>query len=395
MIGVTGTAGKTTTAALIDSVLTTAGRRVGSLNDLANFDGAALECSSGDTPHADVLADWLARMAANACEFAVVEFSSQALAQHRLSGVSLDMACVTNVRRDHLDYHATVHNYRATKARLFDHLRDGGSAVVNLDDRGCCDYLRALEGPALSVGMINNADVTAVVIERFASEQTFLINAGSESTPVRTRIIGDHHVYNCLVAAAVGLLNDVPLSVIARGLERIESIPGRLERLECGQPFGVFIDVACSPQALSLSLETLREVTDGRLLCVFGADGQQPAELRPLLGQCVEAQADVAIVTDDNPCGEDATQIVSDILRGFDSLQNAVVMHDRTRAICWALSNARQGDCVLIAGKGHDHGQNVGGQCCWFDDREVARHWLYEQGRTPGIGIGWPGMRAA
>jgi UDP-N-acetylmuramoyl-L-alanyl-D-glutamate--2,6-diaminopimelate ligase len=230
--------------------------------------------------------------------------------------------------------------------------------------------------------MIASADLTAVVIERSAAEQTFLLSAGSEATPVRTRVIGDPHVYNCLTAAAVGLLYGLSLSEIARGLEQVESVPGRMERMECGQPFGVFVDSAQSPDGLGVVLEALREVTERRLICVFGLDAQRDAQLRPLVGQTVEAYADIAVVTDNNPRDDDPTHIASDILRGFDSLDNAVVMHDRAKAICWALSLARPGDCVLIAGKGQDDEQHIGPHRYWFDDREITCRWLYEQGQT-------------
>jgi UDP-N-acetylmuramoyl-L-alanyl-D-glutamate--2,6-diaminopimelate ligase len=311
----------------------------------------------------------------------VLEVSSHALSQLRLAGLALDMACVTNVRRNHLDYHATIRNYRETKGRLFGYLRPGGAAVLNLDDAACQEYLQRLDGPVLTVGMIASADLTAVVVERFAAEQTFLLSAGSDATPVRTRIIGDQHVYNCLTAAAVGLLYGVSLSEIARGLEKIECVGGRMERIECGQPFSVFVDSAQTPDALAIVLEALREVTVGRLICVFGADGDGDAEMRPLIGQAVEAFTDVAVVTDDNPRSEDPMQIAADILRGFDSLNNVVVMHDRAKAICWALSLARPGDCVLIAGKGPDDEQHIGPHRYWFDDREIACRWLYEQGQ--------------
>jgi UDP-N-acetylmuramoyl-L-alanyl-D-glutamate--2,6-diaminopimelate ligase len=385
VIGVTGTAGKTSSVALIDSVLTVAGHRVGSLSDLAHFDGLTLEIPTGETPDAAYLARRLARMEANGCGFAVIEASSQSLSQHRLAGVALDIACITNVRRDHLDYHNTPQNYRQTKARLFKHIRLGGTAVLKLDDAACVEYLRTLDSPVLTAGMIASAEVTAVVIERCKSEQTFLLSAGDEAVPVRTRIIGDQHVYNCLTAAAVGLLYAVPLPLIARGLERIECLPGRMERLECGQPFGVFIDAAQTPDALGVVLEALREVSDGRLICVFGVDARQETQLRPIVGQAVEALADIAIVTDLNPRDEDPNRIADDILRGFDSLEHAVVLHDRAKAISWALSKARPGDCVLIAGKGLDDRQYIGSQCHWFDDREIACRWLYEEAQQTGF----------
>jgi len=168
------------------------------------------------------------------------------------------------------------------------------------------------------------------------------------------------------------------LPTVVRGLEGVEQVPGRLERIQCGQPFGVFVDFAHTPDALTHSLRTLREVTQGRLLCVFGAGGDRDRQKRPLMGAAVESLADVAIVTSDNPRSEDPWQIAADVLQGFQEPGEAELMLDRTKAIHWALGNARLGDCVLIAGKGHEDYQIIGDRRIPLDDREIARTWLYE-----------------
>jgi UDP-N-acetylmuramoyl-L-alanyl-D-glutamate--2,6-diaminopimelate ligase len=379
VIGITGTNGKTTTSCLIASILATAGRRVGILGTLGYFDGVDAVEGSHTTPPAEDLARWLARMVANDCSHAVMEVSSHALHQSRVAGVVLDAACVTNVRRDHFDYHRTAHDYRLAKSKLFDHLAAEGFAVINADDPTAAGYLHLLDGPVLTVATRSAAEITGRLLERSASEQTFLLSAGSECVPVRTQMIGDHHISNCLVATAVGLAYGINLTTVVRGLEAVGHVPGRLERIECGQPFGVFVDFAHTPDALENTLRTLRDVTSGRLICVFGAGGDRDREKRPLMGQVVEKIADRAIVTSDNPRGEDPQKIIRQILDGFRCPSQARVIVDRAEAIRAVLAQeARPGDCVLIAGKGHETHQIVGQDRLPFDDREIAREWLYE-----------------
>ena len=168
----------------------------------------------------------------------------------------------------------------------------GSFAVINADDRTSTSYLAQINGPVLTIGMDSPAEVTGTLIERFISEQTFLLTAGSETVPVRTRMIGKHHVYNCLVAAAVGLAYGIDLATVVRGLEAVDHVPGRLQRLECGQPFGVFVDYAHTPDALAGSLRALRDVTEGRLICLFGAGGDRDRRKRPLMAAAVQSGAD-------------------------------------------------------------------------------------------------------
>lgn len=378
VVGVTGTNGKTTTTWLIASVLEAAGFRTGLTSTIANCDGAAVEPSQLTTPSAPQLADWMSRMVANGCTHAVMEVSSHALAQARTSGIQFDAACFTNVRRDHLDFHNTLQNYRDAKARLLKQLGPEGFVVVNADDVVANSFLSLTTQPSLTIGLKSDAQLTATIIDRHLGEQTFLLHAGDESVPVRTRIIGEQHVYNCLTAAAVGLLYGIELADIVRGLERLDKVPGRMERIDCGQGFGVFVDYAHTPEALEAVLRSLRALTAGRLICVFGAGGDRDRGKRPLMAKAVEAWADVAVITDDNPRHEDPSKIRRDILCGFESLDAIVTKPDRAEAVAWALDQAVPGDCVLIAGKGHEEFQSVGSTRRWFDDREIARQWLYQ-----------------
>lgn len=378
VIGVTGTNGKTTTTCLIARMLATSGYKVGLLGTLGYFDGAECDTSTHTTPPADRMAQYLARMVQNGCSHAVIEVSSHGLDQSRLAGVDLDSLCITNVRRDHLDYHRTMDDYRAAKSKALDYLAPEGFAVINADDPTSADYLRVVDGPVLTVATRAAAEITGTLFEQQLSEQTFLLTAGSDTTPVRTRMIGLHHVYNCLEAAAVGLAYGLDLPAVVRGLESVEYIPGRLQRIECGQPFGVFVDYAHTPDALEGSLATLRSGTAGRLICVFGAGGDRDEEKRPLMGRAVEAGCDQAIVTNDNPRHEDPQAILDDLLEGFQRPDLAMVIPNRADAIRRALSSAGPGDCVLIAGKGHENYQIIGDQRVPMDDYQIASDWLYE-----------------
>lgn len=385
VIGVTGTNGKTTTTCLIASILQAAGYQPGVMGTLGYCDSREISAAELTTPGAEVLAPWLARMAAEGCTHAVMEVSSHALSQSRVAGIAFDSVCFTNIRRDHLDYHTTLQNYRAAKARLLDHLAPHGFAVINSDDPGSAEILKLVTGPALSVGIDQPAEITATIVERFASEQTFLLSAGNETAVVRTRMIGDHNVENCLVATAIGLGYGISLATIVRGLEAAGQVPGRLERIECGQDFGVFVDYAHTPDALAVSLQALRQVYAGRLICVFGAGGNRDRKKRPLMAAAVERAADMAIVTTDNPRREDPSDICDQIVSGFSGSADMRVILDRGEAIAWALAEARPGDVVLIAGKGHETHQVFGKRKVPLDDREVARGWLYDRPTAPRV----------
>ncbi|QDU93434.1 UDP-N-acetylmuramoyl-L-alanyl-D-glutamate--2,6-diaminopimelate ligase [Lignipirellula cremea] len=378
--GVTGTNGKTATSMLIASVLEAGGRGVGFTSSLGYSDGVKPEPASLTTPAAPQLAMWMQRMAANGCTDAVVEISSDALAQRRTAGLELDAAVLTNVRRDHIEEHGSIINYRKAKARIFKQLKPHGFAVVNADDPVSYKLLEEIDCPTITIGMKREAEITAQVLERSASEQTFLLSAGSETAAVRTRMIGDHHIYNCLTASAVGLVSGLDLASVVRGLETLDALPGRMERIECGQSFSVHVDNACSPHALAAALHSLRAVTRGRIFCVFGAEGDRDQDHRPLLGRVAERGSDWTVITSNNPGRESQMQIAHDILDGYQNPEKAHLLPDRAEAIYMALEKAKPGDAVLIAGKGQQLIQRIGGVEQPFDDRQTARDWLYDLG---------------
>lgn len=378
VIGVTGTNGKTTTACLIARMLHRVGYRVGFLGTLGYFDGVDCDDATHTTPPADKIARYFQRMVQNGCSHVVLEASSHALDQYRLAGFSLDSLCVTNLRRDHLDYHGSLEAYHEAKARALELVDPTGFGVFNADDPGVVRLANRFDGPALTIGMEAEAEISAQLVEQHRSEQTFLLCAGSDVVPVRTRMIGLHHVYNCLSAAAVGLTLGLELSEVVAGLEAVEFVTGRLQRLEFGQPFGVFLDYAHTPDALSGCLETLRHVTEGRVIVVFGAGGDRDQGKRSLMGQAAEALADRIILTDDNPRNEEPISIIGDILRGIENHDRVEVIPDRRTAIREALREAKPGDCVLIAGKGHETYQEIGFDRFPLDDYEIARNWLLD-----------------
>ena len=379
-IGVTGTAGKTVTAMLLASILEKAGDAVGVISSIGYSDSLTQTASKPHTPATEEFAEWLGRAATAGCQSAVVELSSTALAERRAAGLELDAVVLTNIRRDHLELHNTQAAYQKAKRRAFSLLKNGGVSVLNADDHRSRNLLAELDTPSLTYGLHAEADIGATVVERHISEQLFILSAGGESVPVRTRMIGDHHVSNCLAAATACLALGIDLQTIARGLEAVTHIPGRLERLECGQPFGVFVDAAQSPETLALSMKTVRQVTRGRVYVIAGCEGGRDKTIRPLMGRVLERGAPVPIITSNDPRHEEPLEIAHAMLDGFERPHKAHIIPNRAEAIHWALSEARDGDSVLITGKGDRVGQVIGRRRLAHDDREIACEWLYSRG---------------
>lgn len=387
-VGVAGDWGKTCVSLLIGSMLEAAERSVSVQAPLVPpEDGSDPLVRSGE------LAQWLHRSAVRGSTHAIMEINSRSLAARRLAGIELDLAVLTNLGRAHLDWHGTVRNYREAQRRILEYVKPHGVLVVNADDRGWSQAVQQVDAPRLTYGLKNSADVTARLLERELAEQTFLLMAGDEAVPVRTRIPGDAHLSNCLAAATAGLLMGLDLPQIARGLERLDKIPGRMERLECGQPFGVFVDKASTPETLAGTLNALRRVTPGRLFCVFGAEGDRYAQDRPLLGRTIERVATQAVLTSNNPREEPPLRIIHDLLDGFSKTSRARVIPDREKAIRWALEQAQPGDTVLIAGKGCEPVQWIGQRGRKWDDRELACRWLYESPSCEPELLPFPGTR--
>jgi len=371
-IGVTGTHGKTTVAKLVTSILQAAGERVGAIDSLDTCDGIVSYQGKRSSSQPE-LAHWTAEMQAAGCTHCVLEIDSRALAQRRLAGVELDAAVLTNLRREKAHQHATRRNYRRATQRIFTNLKPAGFAAINADDRAAQRLLSKLDVPVMTAAIHADAEVSAALVERHASEQTVLLTAGNDMIPLRTRMIGDQHTSNCLLAAATALALGVDLATVVRGLEAVESIPGRMQRIECGQSFGVFLDVADSPDRLAVCLKTLRQVARGRTICVANADNPGPADERPWIGRVLERGASLGLITTSGRNYEPALQSIHDVLDGYDRPAKAHAIPDREQAIEWALSQARPGDCVLIAGcRDGKSPRSAAG----LDEADLARQWL-------------------
>ena len=379
-IGVTGTYGKTTTEILTVSILEAANHTSGIIGSQGYCDGMKVETRSHRTPTATDLVNQLSRMRTNGCTHSVIEMSSECLATRQGCGIALDAAVYTNIRRGNLNVHGTVQNYRRATERMVEYLKPKGFAVINADDPGCQSLVAKLDCPAITYSMKHEAEVTATLVERFRGEQTFLLNAGADSIPVRTKIIGNEHIYNCLAAAATALVFDIDLATIAAGLEATNDLPSRMQRIECGQPFGVFVDGAPTTECMSAQLRTLRSVTEGQLFCVVNPSLNQASVERAQMGRILEQLCDETVITESviGPAGQ--MPAMHDMLDGFDRPARARLLPNRAKAICWALGEAQPGDSVFIAGGPY----NV---CCPFSDdkalsfdRDIASYWLRQIG---------------
>jgi UDP-N-acetylmuramoyl-L-alanyl-D-glutamate--2,6-diaminopimelate ligase len=352
VIGITGTSGKTTVARLMSSIFDAAGARTGLIDSLGSWDGCDCRPASDAEPAPPALARAMARMQANGLTHAIVEVSSQALSQSLLSGVELHAACVTHIGRDHLDWHGSLENYRQAKRRILDHLHVDGVAILNADCQESMRMLATLNQPALTIGLRQSAEITAQIIEQHVNEQTFVLTAGDDSVAVRTAIVGDHHVYNCLTAAATCLAYGIELTTIARGLEALDSLPGRMERVVCGDGFSIYVDAAKTPETLKACLRAARQVTKGRLICVFGADELATREQLRALGRVAGALADVSVIACNGPRETSCRDNSRDIVHGFADPRKAHVILDRREAIAWALEQASESDTVVVSGMG-------------------------------------------
>jgi UDP-N-acetylmuramoyl-L-alanyl-D-glutamate--2,6-diaminopimelate ligase len=382
-LGVTGTNGKTTVTRLLESVAVAAGQRAGVIGTLgARVDGAELPLAR-TTPEADELQALLARMRDARVETVAMEVSSHALAQHRVDGVSFAAACFTNLSQDHLDFHATMDDYFVAKAALFTTDRVG-VAAVNLDDA----YGRELavrcalnDLPALKFGIAaRDADIVATDLVPDATGTTFRLadRRGGATADVVFPHPGRFNVSNALAAAATALAGGLAFEAVVAGLEAPVTVPGRLERIDAGQPFTVLVDYAHTPAALESVLAAARDLAGtNKVVLVFGCGGDRDADKRPLMGRAAARGADVVVVTSDNPRSEDPATIAAAALEGVTAAGgDAGVELDRRLAIRCAIAEAGPGDVVVIAGKGHETGQTVAGMTIAFDDRVVAREEL-------------------
>jgi UDP-N-acetylmuramoyl-L-alanyl-D-glutamate--2,6-diaminopimelate ligase len=381
VIAVTGTHGKSTVIALLDSIFSVAGKHCGTISGVGCYDG--MSHSQGvEVPSAPELASRLERMVAAGCTHALVEVSSEALAQAAFAGVAFDAVCITNVSDAHLDLHNSVVSYRNLKRRILDSLDPAGVAVFNADDPVSIKWLTHVDCPVLTYGTKDQAEVSAYLVEQHSNEQVFMLSAGSHSAAVRTTMIGQHHVSNCLAAAAIALSYEIDLQTIAAGIEAVEKLPGRMERVDCGQGFPVYVDAADTAESLRASLRTARHLSTGRVVCVLGDPGQATYSEQLAIAHVVGRLADVAIVARAFPEEE--------IGVGDSECRACVeIVADRAEAIACAVELAKPGDVVVIAGSRWEPQRAYGMFAVEKEEGDAAltRHLLYARAKQPMLRI--------
>ena len=378
LAAVTGTNGKTTTTNLLKELLErTAGAKVGLIGTNRNMIGEAELPAHRTTPESYELQSLLRQMADEGCAYVVMEASSHALAQRRTAGLTFDAAVFTNLTQDHLDYHHTMEEYRDAKGRLFQQCK---TAVLNLDDEAGRWYQDRVSCPVFTYSENKTgADLSAANIRLFPSHVEFEALTLGQLSRVYLPIPGGFSIYNALAALAAGLCLGLELEDMARVTPSVRGVKGRVEVVPVPRAYTVIIDYAHTPNALENILTTARDFTAGRLICLFGCGGDRDKTKRPIMGAIVGELADVAVVTSDNPRTEDPRAIIDDILAGMEGAEAALhVEPDRRAAIGWALDQGRPGDVIVLAGKGHETYQEIGGVRYHMDEREIVADWFNE-----------------
>jgi UDP-N-acetylmuramoyl-L-alanyl-D-glutamate--2,6-diaminopimelate ligase len=397
MIGVTGTDGKTTTVRLIASVLEAAGYRVGLISTVGALIGGE-EIDTGfhtTTPDAPAVQQYLARMVQADSQYAVIEATSHGLAQQRVLGCEFDVAVVTNITHEHLDYHGTSEEYRAAKARLFESLRTSYRkpgvtkvSVLNADDSSY-DFLEAYAAErSHSYGIECPCDVQATGIRLSPTGTAFTALTPAGDFEVMSPLVGAFSVYNILAAIAVGVSQGLPVEAMQRGIAAMRGVEGRMERMDLGQDFDVIVDFAHTPNALEKALNTARTLTRGKVIVVFGCAGLRDRAKRPLMGKIAGGLADYAYLTAEDPRTEDVNDIIEQIAAGCRQARRKEGAHfwrvpDRGEAIAAAIQKARAGDLVIVTGKGHERSMCYGTTERPWSDHEAVRKALRKRMQRP------------
>ncbi|MEK6755038.1 MAG: UDP-N-acetylmuramoyl-L-alanyl-D-glutamate--2,6-diaminopimelate ligase [Bacteroidota bacterium] len=380
MVGVTGTNGKTTTTHIIKSILEASGQPVGLVGTIEYKIGNDVIPASHTTPESLELNELLARMVQSGCTSVSMEVSSHALHQSRVYGLKYDVAVFTNLTQDHLDYHGSMDEYFRAKRLLFDGLSDDAWAVTNVEDEWGLEITHSSAARRLTYGESASADVQARDIHLSIDGTSFAIQYGGQTTTISSSLVGRFNVYNILAAFSAGIALGLPTAVIAKGITAVKSVRGRFERVSSPEGWTAIIDYAHTPDALEKCLRTIHDVLPkanrGRIITVFGAGGDRDRTKRPLMGKVASSLSDVTIVTSDNPRTEDPQRIIDDIVQEVPGNVRMIQEADRRTAIEKALQQAKAGDVVLIAGKGHEDYQVIGREKIHFSDREVVEEFI-------------------
>ncbi len=374
VIAVTGTNGKTTVAFLIQQILAAHGVRAGLFGTIRYDTHRRCLPAGTTTPDPLTLAELTAEAVSAGATHLVMEASSHALDQDRMAGIDFQVGVFTNLSGDHLDYHETMERYLAAKRRLFEGLGPEARAVLNRDDPAGEALAEATAADVLWYGMNSQVDLRVEIHRMDVAGAEFSLIEGPQRRRVSTGLIGRHNVLNCLAAAGACRALGLPLEQVASGLAGAGGVPGRLQRVDSELPFQVFVDYAHTDDALANVLRALRPLVAGRLIVVFGCGGDRDRTKRPRMAQVANELADRLVITSDNPRSEDPGAIIAEIVAGLgpQGQSRAQVEADRRSAIALAIDGAQPGDLIVIAGKGHEDYQLIGGRKVHFDDVEVA-----------------------
>jgi UDP-N-acetylmuramoyl-L-alanyl-D-glutamate--2,6-diaminopimelate ligase len=394
LVGVTGTNGKTTTTSLIDSILRASGAKTGLFGTIAYHTPLGEHPAPNTTPESLELQSFFAEIRDAGGTYATMEASSHALAMDRLWGCHFAVAAFTNLTRDHIDYHKTFENYFAAKRLLFEGTGAGAPdvSIINTDD----EWGKKLAGGAkktLTYGLLNGSDMKAKKFQLSFKGLNFIAQTPNGLIQVESPLVGRINVYNILAAIGAGIGLGLSNEVIETGIRNLHAVAGRFQRVDLGQPFLVVVDYAHTDDALENLIRTARELNaKGRIITVFGCGGSRDRTKRPIMGEISGRLSDLSILTSDNPRQEDPLKIISDIVVGAQKSGGKYMIEpDRAKAIRLAIEEARPGDMVLLAGKGHEDYQIFADHTVHSDDREVARQALSDRGytATPNSGEGF------
>lgn len=387
LCGVTGTNGKTTTTHLIETIMRASGQKTGLIGTVWNKIGEQVLPVAHTTPESLDLQAMLREMVDAGVRAVAMEVSSHGLVLQRVASCQFDAAVFTNLTQDHLDFHQTMEQYLEAKSLLFKGLGRGRSkkrpcyGVVNLDDPAGREIAHRTAVPVVTYGIKEPAMIRAEDVRLQPRSSAFTLAWGKRKLPINLPLAGEFNVYNSLAAVAVGLEEGIDPELIKGALEQVKGVPGRFEQVDAGQQFTVIVDYAHTPDGLENVLQTARAIKQGRLITVFGCGGDRDAGKRPEMGRIAGELSDLCVITSDNPRSEDPEQIARQIEAGIKEVAGAsyTLLIDRRQAIAWALHEAREGDLVVIAGKGHETYQIVGDRRFPFDDRQVAREILEKE----------------
>ena len=376
IIAVTGTNGKTTTCMLINAMLKSAGYRTAVLTTaIYEMDGKSeINKNHRTVPLTADLFNFFKTAKQKQVDFVILEVTSQALQQHKMRGIPVEVAVMTNLTQDHLDYHGTMQNYAAAKARLFNAYMDPNYCVLNRDDQWFKYFERQCVGAVTTYGQSRGSEVAIGAIKPTKTGSDFTRNIEGKPVKISLQLPGTFNVYNAAAAAAVGCELGLTADKIAKGLASLTGVPGRMERVDAGQNFTVLVDYAITPDALAQAIQAVRP-NAGRVLVVFGATGDRDKSKRPLMGHAAADYADLIYLTDDETYTEDSEAIRQAVYEGIVQAKGKAktkTIPDRREAIKAAFKDAKKGDVVLLTGLGHQDSRNMGGKNVPWNEHKVA-----------------------